>query len=469
MKLMLYYLAICNLGQLEKSYIRNKHSIHFQLFKNTTRTKLDKALMDAKKMGISSVVQLIDNQNENPRVRVRCGGFFVASYLEPPLSQLANVLLNGSLTKLDNFMYHVAVTPISTRFFVQNGNVVGFEVDICRLIIAQQKAYAQFHFTKTSEIGKVLQLLYYGQIDLFLNILQTKQHYSFVRAVWQQHRAYCITLPKKMERMHLELLLHPFEWQIWVVFISVLLLLQLINLIFPTKFNHNLIMICFFGSGPSEHVLPSTARLMVCAVCIIMFLLTETYQAILLSLIATDSHMKNPATVEEFLESNMTLYAIKGSMYMIPEKLLPVTHVVPTSMTIYSMFVHATVQPCSDALFWNTNPLKLNLPVREELISIQPPIFYSPHYVTFNHLSPLAHGYQTYMDRLFEVGIYHHLQSKWYPKKIFDEKEVTFNDSIVLADDLIPVWELLGFGLLFSSLIFVCEWSLFYIRFRWVR
>uniref|UniRef100_A0A182MPH2 Uncharacterized protein n=1 Tax=Anopheles culicifacies TaxID=139723 RepID=A0A182MPH2_9DIPT len=285
----------CKMGQLEKTYIINKYSIHFQLFNNATRSELDKALADAKNMGISLVVQLVENWDGSPRLK---------------------------------------------------------------------KARARFHFTKPSELGKVLQQLYYGKIDLLLNVLQTKEHYNFVRAFWQQHRPYCILLPRKLERMHLEVLLHPFEWRIWAVFVGMLVLMQLVNLIFPAKFNYNLIMICFFGSGPPEHVLPSSARLMVCSVCIILFLLTETYQAILLSLIAADSYMKNPETVDEFLNMNMTLYAIKVSALMLPPELLSVTTAVPKSLTIYSMLIHATVQACSDALFWNTNPLKLNLPTR---------------------------------------------------------------------------------------------------------
>ncbi|XP_049279385.1 uncharacterized protein LOC125761872 [Anopheles funestus] len=458
----------CKLGQPQSSWaILNKYAIYFQLFHNATRSEMDIALTDAKKMGLLLVVQLVDNQKANPRVR--CGGFFVASYVEPPLAQLPNVLFDGSLTKTEHFTYRVAVAPILTSFFVHHGKVVGFEVDIFRLIVAQQKAHALFHFTKTSDVGKMLQQLYVGDIDLVLNLLQIRNHYSYVRTFWHQHRSYCITLPRKLERMHLEVLLHPFEWQIWAVFISVLLLMQLINCIFSTKFNYNLLMICFFGSGPSEHALPSTARLMVCAVCIIMFLLTETYQAILLSLITADTYLKGPETVDEFLNSNMNLYVMNGTIYMIPEKLHPVTHIMSNTMTIYSMFKHATVQACSDASFWNSNPLKMNLPTREELIALQPPVFYSPHCVTFNHLTPLAQKYQEFMNRLFEVGIYHRMQKKWYPKKMFDEQEITFNDSIVLADDLIPVWELLGFGLLFSSLVFVGEWAFFYIRLRCSR
>uniref|UniRef100_A0A182T0V1 Uncharacterized protein n=1 Tax=Anopheles maculatus TaxID=74869 RepID=A0A182T0V1_9DIPT len=239
----------CTIEQLEKSYIKNKYSIHFQLFNNASQIELDKALQVAKQRGLSLVVQLVDNQNGN-------------THLKPPLAQLPNLLLNGTLTKLNNFVYHVAAIPMSTSFFVLRGRIVGFEVDIFRLIIERQKARAQYIFSKPSDIAHVLQQLYGGQIDLLLNVLQTKDHYNFVRAFWQEHRPYCINLPKKLERMHLELLLHPFEWQIWFVFLGVLSFMQLVNLIFPTKFNHNLIMMCFFGSGPSEHVLPSSARLM---------------------------------------------------------------------------------------------------------------------------------------------------------------------------------------------------------------
>ncbi|XP_050072589.1 uncharacterized protein LOC126560675 [Anopheles maculipalpis] len=459
----------CNVRQLQQSYMLNKYAIHFLLSNNASQIIQDQALSEAKKKGILLVVQLFDHQVKNTHVKVRCGGFFYTSYLEPPLAELPNLLFNGTLTKLDNFHYHVAAVPIPPNFFVFHGKIVGFEVEIFRLIIARQKAHARFMFSKTSEVAEALQQLYVGQIDLFLNVLQTKQYLNFVQSFWQVHRPYCITLPKRMERMHLEVLLHPFEWQIWFVFLSVLLLMQLINLIFPKKFNHNLIMICFFGSGPSEHMLPSSARLMVCAVCIIIFLLTETYQAILLSLIASNSYMKNPETVDEFMSSNMTLYFFKGLMYMMPAKLHPLMYIIPSSISIYSMFDKATVQPCSDASFWNTNPLKIKLPARDELIALQPPIFYLPHYVTFNHLTPLAQGYQEYMDRLFEVGIYNRIHRKWYPQKMHRKKEATFNDSIVLTDDLIPVWELLGIGLLFSSIVFVSEWTTFYIRLRCIR
>uniref|UniRef100_A0A182Q526 Uncharacterized protein n=1 Tax=Anopheles farauti TaxID=69004 RepID=A0A182Q526_9DIPT len=229
----------------------------------------------------------------------------------------------------------------------------------------------------------MLQALSTNKLDVMLNMVQIKHPLNIARASWHEHYSYCIILPKQFERMHLELLLHPFEWQIWLLFLT-----------------------------------------------------------ILLSLIASDTYVKNPETVDEFLELNMTLYLLHGLQHMVPPKVLPITQIVSPTMSLHATLNHATIQSCLDATYWNTNPLKLNVPSKNELIAIQPPLFYTPYYIMFSKFCPALRYYQQYMDRIFEVGIYQYVRQKWYPKKLFHEKEAAFNDSIVLTDDLIPVWEL---------------------------
>ncbi|KFB45488.1 ABC transporter substrate-binding protein [Anopheles sinensis] len=73
------------------------------------------------------------------------------------------------------------------------------------------------------------------------------------------------------------------------------------------------------------------------------------------------------------------------------------------------------------------------------MVPLKPPLFYVQDAVTFSRFSPATRFYQTLMNRLFETGVYQRLQRKWYPDKIYREKDATFNDLIVLTEDLVPI------------------------------
>ncbi|XP_035909415.1 uncharacterized protein LOC118511005 [Anopheles stephensi] len=362
-------------------------------------------------------------------------------------------LFDGTLTSFKNFTYEVGFVPLFVHLYTKGNTFHNLEIATFLTVLEKQGAGYRFH--GEGNLRELLGKLLSGRMHVLLNSIETSGNY-FEFAHWKDIQEYCIILPRRYERMHLQLLLTPFKWQIWMMIVLILVVIQIISLLYPDRVPRYLILKCFFGGGEPEHNLATGNRLIVCVICILIFLFTETYQAILLSLMSADPFVKNPETIEEFIEQNQTLLIMKGTQSDMPSKLKNLLRAVDR-MDLNMTLKNASVASCDLAHFLNKNPYDWELPVKADLIVIKPRLYYRLKHIVFSWTCPAVREYQRYMDLIYDVGLYHKDQLKWIPERVHRRTEQSFNDLIVLTDDLIPVWELLGTGLSAAFACFVSE------------
>uniref|UniRef100_A0A2Y9D2D3 Ionotropic receptor n=1 Tax=Anopheles gambiae TaxID=7165 RepID=A0A2Y9D2D3_ANOGA len=434
----------------------NKYSIYIQLFHGVDNTHIIKYGSELKRGGIIKVLQFVAPSKNHTKARVYVTGALVEKRITVSNdSDAENRLFDGTLTNYRNFVYEVGIVPMLAHVYRTGNNFRNLEISAFLTILEKQGAKYRFH--REIELNKLLHKMLSGKMHVLLNPVETSKK-VFEVAYWKDIQEYCIVLPRRYERMHLQLLLSPFKWQIWLVIVVILVAIQVVSFMFPERVPSYLILKCFFGGGEPEHSLATGNRLIVCVICVLIFLLTETYQAILLSLMSADPFEKNPETVNEFIEQNQTLIITKRANLpnLLPAKLEPLLKEVD-QMDVDITLQNASIVSCDLAHFLNTNPYEWSLPVKADLIVIKPRVYYRMKHIIFSWTCPAVRDYQRYMDIMYDVGLYHRQLQIWFPKKMYIRREQTFNDLIVLTDDLIPVWELLGTGLSVSLACFIAE------------
>ncbi|XP_053663472.1 uncharacterized protein LOC128712607 [Anopheles marshallii] len=440
-----------------------KYSIFIQLFHGLSNPQRIHHANDLASGGIMQILQIVTPSINYSKCSVYITGALAQKVIKVTNdSEIEIQLFDGALTNFRNFVYEVGLVPMFMHMYTKKNTFQHLEIAAFLTILKKQGAKYRFH--SETDLNHLLRKMLSGKMHVLLNFVEMSGNY-FEFAYWKDIQEYCIVLPRRYERMHLQLLLTPFKWQIWMVIVLILVMVQVVSLIFPDRVPRYLILKCFFGGGEREHNLTTGSRLIVCAICILIFLFTETYQAILLSLMSADPFVKNPETIDEFIEQNQTLLTLKGTQEDLPSKLRNL--VIEVDKTeLNTTLRYASVASCELAHLLNKNPFDWELPVKADLIVIKPHLFQRLKRIVFSWTCPAFREYQWYMDIMFEVGLYHKNHMKWIPKRVFGRREKSFNDLIVLTDDLIPVWELLGTGFSVALACFIAEnvaFRLFYI------
>lgn len=425
-----------------------------QLFYNFNAVAVKNHAVQLKAIGVLKVVQLSVDPNHVLEPKVYVYGAFMKHWTSAKNnSDAVNIAFGEEIKNMENFIYNVAHIPMHTQSVINSKEISGLEIGNFLTILKKQKAMYRYH--KYSDLPTLISKMMMGEIDVLLNPLMLSSDY-LERVYWKDFSYYCIVFPRRYDRMHIQLLLSPFQWHIWMVIVLIILVVQVLCAFFPKRLNRNLILKCFFGGGVSEHVLTTDNRLIVCSVCVLIFLLTETYQAILLSLMSADPFMKNPRTVEEVIAQQQPIVALKGMegeyqtelRKLVQER--PMLHVSVVQQNI-------TITNCDTGYYLNHQFGGKNV---SDLIIIQPPIFSRHKFIVFSYMSPATKAYKLMMSRMVDVGIYQYEKKVFFPKRIYEQREQTFNDMIVLPEDLVPVWELWGTGLCLAFLVFIVECSL---------
>ncbi|XP_035776778.1 uncharacterized protein LOC118458428 [Anopheles albimanus] len=437
-----------------------QNAVFIQLFYNFNAEAVKKHALQLKAIGVLKAVQLSVNPSHLLESQVYVYGAFMKHWIGAKNnSDAVNLLFSKEIKNMENFIYNVAHIPMHTQSAINSKAISGLEIGNFLTILKKQKAMYRFH--KNIDLGNLIRKMMNGEIDVLLNPLKLSIDYV-ERVYWKDFTYFCIIFPRRYERMHIQLLLSPFQWHIWMVIVLIILVVQMLCVLFPKRLHRNLILKCFFGGGVPEHVLTADNRLIVCSVCVLIFLLTETYQAILLSLMSADPFVKNPQTVEEVVAEKQPILALKG---MEGEYQTELKNLVQELNMMYASVVkqNVTITNCDTGYYLNHEFGGKNV---SDLIVIQPPLFNRHKFIVFSYMSPATEAYKLMMSRMVEVGIYQYEKKEWFPKRIYEQREQTFNDMIVLPEDLVPVWELFGTGLCLGFLIFIVECSLYWIQER---
>lgn len=121
-----------------------------------------------------------------------------------------------------------------------------------------------------------------------------------------------LIIPETLQGPFFEHLLRPFSTSSWFVILVTLCTVWILNRKLNQYFPRNMLMMLFFGSATPEHRLKRTERLVLVSLDIMMFVLSESYLAIMLSFILTHRYEAHLQTLDDFEKSTIPLCMYQG-------------------------------------------------------------------------------------------------------------------------------------------------------------
>uniref|UniRef100_A0A182KF69 Ionotropic glutamate receptor L-glutamate and glycine-binding domain-containing protein n=1 Tax=Anopheles christyi TaxID=43041 RepID=A0A182KF69_9DIPT len=150
-----------------------------------------------------------------------------------------------------------------------------------------------------------------GRTELDLTFAYTSFRPHYMHDVsFKERGGYCILCPFHTERDFLSHLLKPFSFGIWAVLAALLIGCRLLGHLFPHLFERNLLEQIFFTAG-NPHGQPFPTRIVTFSAAVLIFFLSEAYNAKIISLMSDSKYFGRPETVRELIESDLKV-AIPG-------------------------------------------------------------------------------------------------------------------------------------------------------------
>uniref|UniRef100_A0A8W7PHI9 Uncharacterized protein n=1 Tax=Anopheles coluzzii TaxID=1518534 RepID=A0A8W7PHI9_ANOCL len=298
------------------------------------------------------------------------------------------------------------------------------------------------------------------EFDLTFAYTSFRAHYMHDVSL-KERGGYCVLCPFHTERDFLRHLLKPFSFGIWVVLGALIVGCRLLGHLFPALFERNLLEQIFFTAGAS-HRQPFPTRIVSFSAAVLIFFLSEAYNAKIVSLMSDSKYFDRPESVRELIESDLKV-AIPGVRVSLLAESLPGKLVSrrradalyrergPLLFNEYCTMTYCYLAYLQTTIGRNIHGFQqyvLRDMVSEQLRTLQLAT-HSPFYDTLAE----------YYERYFQSGIWMY-RLEYMNRKLVREmrslgsrlEEVVFH-----FEDLVCVWVLIVVGWVLSTVGFVAE------------
>uniref|UniRef100_A0A182QRW6 Ionotropic glutamate receptor L-glutamate and glycine-binding domain-containing protein n=1 Tax=Anopheles farauti TaxID=69004 RepID=A0A182QRW6_9DIPT len=307
------------------------------------------------------------------------------------------------------------------------------------------------------------------EFDLTFAYTDFRPHYMH-DVTFKERGGYCILCPFHTKRDFLRHLLKPFSLSMWLVLGALLVSGRLAGYLFPRWFERNLLEQIFFLSV-TPHRQPFPTRIVSFAVAVLIFFLSEAYNAKIISLMSVSKYFVRPETVAELLVSDykVAIPGVRASLLIdwLPGKLLPAGQ----ATAIYrergqSMYQeYCTVTHCymanlhmaSGAGDWGYQQYVLRDRVLERLLTLQLAT-HSPFYQTLVE----------FFERYFQSGLWMYRLDEMNEllERELDTMQTRIGEVVFYFEDLGCVWMLIIVGWLLAGVAFGGELSWVWLQHR---
>uniref|UniRef100_A0A182PIN6 Ionotropic glutamate receptor L-glutamate and glycine-binding domain-containing protein n=1 Tax=Anopheles epiroticus TaxID=199890 RepID=A0A182PIN6_9DIPT len=302
----------------------------------------------------------------------------------------------------------------------------------------------------------------HGRTEFDLTFAYAEFRPHFMHDVSLKERGgYCVLCPFHTERDFLRHLLKPFSLEIWLVLGALLVGCRLLGHLFPHLFERNLLEQIFFTSATS-HLQPFPTRVVSFSAVVLIFFLSEAYNAKIISLMSDSKYFDRPETVRELIESELKI-AIPGVRATLLADSMPGKLVSEhRASALYRergqhMFnEYCTVTYCYMAYLQTTVGQNLHgfkqYVLRDMVLEKLQTIQLAKH-------SPFHGAFAEYYERFFQSGMWLH-RLEYMNRKLARDMKTLGNrlDSVVFHfDDLVCVWVLIVVGWVLSAVGFLAE------------
>ncbi|XP_050079150.1 uncharacterized protein LOC126565993 [Anopheles maculipalpis] len=307
-----------------------------------------------------------------------------------------------------------------------------------------------------------------GKIDIFIDRNFRADLYS-ISHILPEMNGVCLVIPKTKKYELLKHLQTPLLTSAWIALIVALFVGSFVA---HRYFKNGLLATLIFGVDLNAPSVSRTERTVLFASLVMFFILSEAYQAKLVSLISSCRYPPDPKTVDEFLQTDILLYVggatatVASFRPMFKERVRNMTDYwfsfdgeqdygtlmqCPAAWDIYVRWINARY----DQYGYNFRP-RVHI-VREKVLSM-------PASYTFSRAFLPYPRFKVYLSRIFESGLMNYWQTEQDRQRLFEQKMEFVENDIISFSDLEMAWTILGIGYTIALAVFLVEVSVFVLQ-----
>ncbi|XP_049281246.1 uncharacterized protein LOC125762794 [Anopheles funestus] len=279
----------------------------------------------------------------------------------------------------------------------------------------------------------------------------------------------CLVIPKTEKSQILQHLTTPLLSTTWF---ALIICLAVGSLLAHRYFKNGLIAALIFGVDLNAPGLSRTERTVLFASVLVFFILSEAYQAKLLSLMSSCRYPPDPKTLAEFLQTDTMLYVGEATATVTSFRSEFKRHVRKATDYRFSFDggqSYGTLFRCLNAwdmyLDWIYQQYdRYGYNVRPHVHIVGEKILSVPASYTFSRTFLLYPHFKKYLSQIFESGLIRHWQSEQDRQQQFQQKFEFVENTIISFNDLIMVWTVLGIGHALALVVFLMEFSFIVLK-----
>uniref|UniRef100_A0A182XZJ8 Ionotropic glutamate receptor C-terminal domain-containing protein n=1 Tax=Anopheles stephensi TaxID=30069 RepID=A0A182XZJ8_ANOST len=300
-----------------------------------------------------------------------------------------------------------------------------------------------------------------GKIDIFID-KNFRADWQSVSHVLPEMNGVCLVIPKTKKYELLQHLLTPLLSAAWIVLIIALLVGSFVA---NRYFKNGLLATLIFGVNLNAPGVSRTERTVLFASLLVFFILSEAYQAKLVSLISSCRYPPDPKTVDEFLQTDVMLYVGEATATFVSYRPMLKGRVRNATNYWFSFDGeqdYGTLMQCPAAwdiyVRWiNKRYDRYGYNIRPRVHIVREHILSMPASYTFSRSFLLYPRFKVYLTRIFESGLMGYWQTEQDRQRLFEQKLEFVENEIISFSDLEMVWTVLGIGNTAALAVFLLE------------
>lgn len=332
------------------------------------------------------------------------------------------------------YRYRVLLKILVPYFYVEYDQLKGFDVQLLDTISQAHLATAEYTDRRDGEENITLA---FGDSDrraTFDLSLFRSRHNKSSNLDWTylpEWDELCISVPKRHHRLGLLQLTKPFNFELWIVVVALMVL----------KFLFNGVKL----------------RLIILAFVILEFNLTEGYLAKVIQFLSDLKYYEDPKTIEQLIERNEVFAVFSQERVVLEEFEGIVMHTIENKKETL-IGEYATIHYCKTAEVFERSEYNFNPRTNDKLVIILEKrlrSYASCYGFAKNH--PIRTLFEHYMRLVFESGIWRKIYGHYTTMGGHFSTLLRPNDYPIGFEDLVSLWILLGLGLGSGFVCFLAE------------
>lgn len=262
-------------------------------------------------------------------------------------------------------------------------------------------------------------------------------------------QTYCLTVPEHRLGSFFNNLLYPFTTELWLFILFICIVSAAVCTIFPRVYPRNILTQLLYGVVIRDHDLTQVERFSLHLLIVILFILTESYQAKMIQFMVENKYEAHVSSMDEFLASDAVIHTYStmyktflllqfpqllnsGKVILTPNE----TFTNQTSVVIFTSCVAANAFVNSvDNIDPQTGDIRIYTvvePLSETLLG---------H--TLSRTEPFTQRFKQVYDRLQEAG----LPDFWMQiMRTYHSRKPDLVVTMLAFEELISLWWILAYG-----------------------